>query len=529
MIPKRALLSVSDKAGLPELAAALATAGCELVSTGGTRRVLEEAGLPVTDIQSVSGNPEAFGGRMKTISFAVESALLFDRERDAEEAASLDITAIDLVVCNLYPFVQTWSSGVRGGDLVEQIDIGGPTMVRAAAKNHRWVAVVVDPGDYDLLTEVLRTGEGISAELRRDLARKAFHHTADYDAAIATALDEEDGIHSLRLAYEGGAALRYGENWHQEARIYRQRGASHSLADMEVLGGKALSYNNLVDIQAAMECVRDLGGSSTAIIKHTNPCGLASGTDQAAVLAAAWDGDPVSAFGSVIAFDQPVDEPTLRFLDLHQDKIRDRKFVEAVIAPDFTPAAVDYLKRNENLRIIRFDPRAVQEQHTLQPVLGALLVQDADSHLWDQLEWVTSAAPEFADEALCAFGYKAVRQVKSNAIVVVRRRTDGILQLLGMGAGQPNRIDASRLAVGHARDNLARELDSEEGIRAELGRCLLVSDAFFPFPDNVQLAAESGIFAVIQPGGSIRDKRVIAVAHRLGVAMAFTGVRHFRH
>ncbi len=531
---RRALLSVSDKTGIVELGQALHAVGCEIVSTGGTARVLTEAGLPVTDIQSVSGNPEAFGGRMKTISFAVESALLFHRERDAAEAEALGITPIDLVACNLYPFERTWKAGGDMDALVENIDIGGPTMLRAAAKNVHAVAAVCDPADYPAVIAELEAHDGATTlETRLRLMRKVYDHTADYDAAISMAMAEQAGERCIRLAYDSPVPLRYGENSHQQAAFYRQRGVEHSMHDLEILGGKALSYNNIVDTHAALEAAAGLAPGGIAIIKHTNPCGLAVGPDQAATFAAAWAGDPLSSFGSVIAFNTPLELEAARFLNLHADKVRQRKFVEVIAAPDFGDGVVEYLRRNKNLRIVRYTPEQLTQPEACRMVPGGLLVQDADTEDLGELKPVTRLE-KLIDAELLRFGVQAVRQVKSNAIVVVRRRDDGVLQLLGMGAGQPNRVNSTRLSIERARLNLELEaklleLDPVQHIQRELGRAYLVSDAFFPFPDNVEVAADAGIRHLFQPGGSIRDKAVIRRCDELGLSMVFTGLRHFKH
>jgi len=402
-------------------------------------------------------------------------------------------------------------------------------MIRAAAKNHRWVAVVTDPADYPGLVEELGSNDGaLGAETRARLMRKAFNRTADYDAAIATTLDERHGAPSLRLAFDTPQTMRYGENSHQEAVLLRERGAPESLCDMEVLGGKALSFNNMADIQAALDAVKDLTGPGCSIIKHQNPCGLAMGDDLAAVFSAAWDGDPLSSFGSVIAFNRPLPLDAARFLALDAEKKRDRKFVEVVSAPAFEPDALEYLKQNKNLRIVQFDPAHANRPMDVRLLAGAALLQDSDAALWDTLEVKTAAGPAEIDEELLAFGVLAVRQVKSNAIVLVRRRDDGMCQLLGIGAGQPNRVNSTQLALARARENLVREGDGEY-VAEELRSAYLVSDAFFPFPDNVELAAEAGVRTLFQPGGSIRDKAVVKRCDELGLVMVFTGTRHFKH
>ncbi len=532
---ERALISVSDKAGIIDLARTLVRHGCEIVSTGGTGRALVAAGIPVVDISTVTGNPEAFGGRMKTISFAIESAILFDRERDAAEAAALRIAPIDLVVCNLYPFREARDAAAPLADLVEQIDVGGPTMIRAAAKNYRFVTVVCRPDDYGALAAELDAGGGTtSLQTRERRMREAFHHTADYDAMIAQTLDERFGETSLRLAFRGGRSLRYGENAHQKAALLRAVDAEHSLRDLEVLGGKELSYNNIVDLHAAFEAVRDLEPAACAVIKHTNPCGLCQAVDARQAFELAWRSDPVSAFGSVVAFNVPIDVRIVEFLELDADDRARRKFVEVVAAPAMAANAVAYLRKNENLRIVVLDPTSLPRGTDVKILAGAALVQSSDLALWERLDVVSAVRPEEDLSVggplgrLIRFGMVAARQVKSNAIVVVGE-CDGALRLLGMGAGQPNRVVSTRLAVERAQATLAAEGLGEEEVRAALGRSVLVSDAFFPFPDSVEVAAAAGVKTFVQPGGSIRDKDVIARADDLGVSMIVTGTRHFRH
>ncbi|MCC7223715.1 MAG: bifunctional phosphoribosylaminoimidazolecarboxamide formyltransferase/IMP cyclohydrolase [Chitinophagales bacterium] len=537
----RALLSVSDKCGIIDLAKTLHQHGCELISTGGTAKVLLEAGLPVTDISAVTGNPEAFGGRMKTISFQIESALLFDRERDAAEAAALRIYPIDMVVCNLYPFKQVLDKEADFDTLVENIDIGGPTMVRAAAKNFKYVSTITDPADYAaIIAELDQYAGATTYALRRQLMRKAFNHTADYDAMIAVAMDAQDGVLSYRLGFSQGWALRYGENAHQKATLYRQNDATQSLFDIEILHGKALSFNNMLDIQAAIETVRRLPQYACAVVKHNNPCGVCQHpTDPTEALRLAWASDPISAFGSIVSFNGVVSLATAQFLRLDAPRA-ERKFVEVIVAPDFDADALAYLQQHKDLRLLRYPinqlPTAGGED--LRFLAGSLLRQDADAQLYDRLDNKTEKTFDLPnDEALIAFGLNALAQIKSNAIVVVRRVGDAF-QLLGMGTGQPNRLVATRLAIDKCRENLNREIANQgaenantalDTINRELGKCILLSDAFFPFEDNVELAAEQGIRFIVQPGGSIRDKHVIDTCNRLGIAMLFSGVRHFKH
>ncbi len=532
---RRALLSVFDKSGIVPLASRLLEHGYQLISTGGTAATLKAAALPITPIQQVSGNPESFGGRMKTISFAVEAAILFHRERDAAEARGLGIEPIDVVVCNLYPFRQAWEHGLSMEELMEKVDIGGPTMLRAAAKNHAFVAAICDPSDYPAIMRELDSNSGtISPETRRNLMRKAFNHTADYDSTIAVAMDQSAGRRSIRLAFGDPRPLRYGENSHQSAIFLRQKHQEHSMHDMELLGGKALSYNNIMDIHAATQTAAALPHQACVVVKHTNPCGIAVGPRQGILLKAAWEGDPVSAFGSVIAFNRGLRADSLLHLNLDAPEKRRRKFVEVVAAPAFDPDARAYLASNKNLRIVRYQPQQLLQPEIYQFLPGALLVQNRDGRLLEHLDWVTRSRPEQVDEELLGFGLLAVTQVKSNAIVVVRRREDSVMQLLGMGAGQPNRVDSVRLALERARKNLQLEQQADpaapaEHVALEMARSMLVSDAFFPFPDNVEQAAAAGIHILVQPGGSIRDRAVIRRCEQLGLSMAMTGLRHFKH
>jgi phosphoribosylaminoimidazolecarboxamide formyltransferase/IMP cyclohydrolase len=532
---RRALLSVSDKTNIQALAEALIAIGCEIISTGGTRKQLETAGIPTTEISTVTGNPEAFGGRMKTISFNIESALLFDRERDAAEAKALNIEPIDLVVCNLYPFKKVLDQGADFETLIENIDIGGPTMVRAAAKNFKSVAVVVDPTDYTELIGELNANKGaLSYNFRQRLMTKAFNHTADYDAMIAVAMDKELGMDSLRLNFSKGATLRYGENSHQTAKYYRENTEKPSLADMKVLHGKALSFNNILDINGALEAIKGSSKIACSVIKHSNPCGLAEGDNQKQALELAWAGDPVSAFGSIIAFNSPLKLETARFLELDNANKSLRKFVEVVIAPKIEADALEYLQLHKNLRVIEFDLNQLNYNTDYRFLNGSLLAQDTDDVLLDKMDSVTAIPFDVEGEkALVEFGLRAIRSIKSNSIVIVRKH-GGCLQMLGMGAGQPNRLIATKLAIEKSKENLHKELgtqsvSSEAYIERELGGAVLISDAFFPFEDNVELAAAEGIRKIVQPGGSIRDKHVFATCDTLGVSMLLTGIRHFKH
>ncbi|MDN5354774.1 MAG: phosphoribosylaminoimidazolecarboxamide formyltransferase / cyclohydrolase [Candidatus Cloacimonadota bacterium] len=528
---KRVLISVSDKTGIEEFAQALNDRGCEIISTGGTKKVLENADIMVTDIAQVTGNPEAFGGRMKTLSFQIESALLFDREQDAAEAAELGIKPIDMVICNLYPFAKAKQSGAELAELIENIDIGGPTMIRAAAKNFKYVTVVTDLDDYqDIIQEFKNNSGRISYNTRKNLMNKAFNHTADYDSMIATTMDEQSGILSWRAAYSKGKELRYGENPHQKGYLYKQQGVNGSLYDLQKLNGKEISFNNMVDIQAAIDSVKKLGKHACAVVKHTNPCGLAQAEEQAKALEAAWAGDPVSAFGSIVAFNSELQRQTVEFFHLDGKK-SEKKFVEVVIAPAFTDEALEYLQLHKNLRIVKYDPADAISKYDMKFLHGALLKQDVDDKLYEKLVWVTKRKFQL-DEELVKFGLIGMCQIKSNSIAIVRRDSHGSLQLLGMGAGQPNRVVSTRLAIQKCKENLAREHNGENleaYFKEQFSKCILVSDAFFPFPDSIEEAHQVGIEIIVQPGGSIRDKKVIKCCDELEVGMLFTGIRHFRH
>ncbi len=532
---KRALLSVSDKSGIVDLAKVLKYFDIELISTGGTKKALTDAGIEVTDISQVTKNPEAFGGRMKTISFNVESALLFDRERDSQEAQLLGIQPIDLVVCNLYPFDKVLAESADFDTLIENIDIGGPTMVRAAAKNFKYVTVLTKPQDYEMFTnEISASGGSTTYEFRKRMMTAAFNHTADYDALIAQTMDSESGNYSLRLAFEGGTILRYGENAHQNALMYRMKGKQNTYFDMKILHGKEISYNNILDISGAVNAVRELPGNACAVVKHSNPCGLSSGINQRKALEQAWQGDPISAFGSIIAFNTPLTRDTVEFFELNHANPAKRKFIEVVIAPRIEEDALQYLQLNKNLRVIEFDMTKMTFDFDLRFVDGVLLQQDTDRMLYEKLELVTSS--EFSKDKnrpLIEFGLNVVKNIKSNAICIVGQN-DSNFYLLGMGAGQPNRLISTELAISKAKAFIQADFneqlaDFETFYADKIKDVILISDAFFPFPDNVELAASQGIRTIVQPGGSIKDKAVIDTCNTLGINMIFTGIRHFRH
>lgn len=530
---KRSLLSVYDKTGIVKLAKVLKSHDCEIISTGGTRRKLESAGINVTGIENFTKHPEAFGGRMKTISFNIESSLLFDREKDREEAESLGIKPIDLVVCNFYPFPAKENETNNLDKLIENIDIGGPTMIRAAAKNFKYVSVLCNPDKYlDFSKEIQANAGKISYETRKKLMNRAFDYTADYDALIASTMNKLSKNKTIRMHFSGGKKLRYGENSHQTGRLYSDGKNKYSLMNMQILHGKKISFNNVSDIDSAVESVKQFKVTACAVVKHNNPCGLATGDNTKEVFKSAWYGDSVSAFGSVIAFNKQIDLDTVKFLNLkHKNRLK-RKFIEIIIAPDFTDAALNYLKFHKNLRIIKLDPYKIDYDYEYKFFNGILLEQDKDKKLYDKIEVVTQTKNKLANnQKLINFGLKAIKMIKSNAIAIVRKHQNGN-QLLGMGAGQPNRIVASQLAIAKARENLKKEYTGKkfaEYYKDEMSKTILISDAFFPFPDNVELAAENNIKTIVQPGGSIRDKKVIKRCNELNLCMVFTGLRHFKH
>ena len=509
----RALLSVYDKRGLVDLARGLQGLGVELLSTGGTRRRLEEEGLGVVPVADVTGFPEILGGRVKTLHPAIHGGILADRSRSAhaKELAEHGIAPIDLAVANLYPFRETAGDRDKADEeIIEMIDIGGPCMVRAAAKNYRGVLVVVDPDDYPQVLAALEEGEGEVPEgLRRRLAVKAFRHTQAYDAAIAEWLgaagEQGEALpRRLLLDLERSAELRYGENPHQRAALYRTQGGPGVFGGFQQLQGKELSYNNLLDADAARRVVASYEGPAVAILKHNNPCGVGRASTLAEAYGRALACDPVSAFGSVIAVNQAVDVDLARELT--------KLFVEVVIAPEFDDKALASMASKGNLRLLQaplFSARPDDATH--RAIDGGFLLQTHDAS-GDPADWTTPTRRSPTDDELRALemSWRVVRHVKSNAIVIA----DGDATL-GIGAGQMSRVDACRIAVEKAQGDLAGSAAA--------------SDAFFPFRDGLDVLAGAGVTAVIQPGGSKRDDEVVAAADEHGIAMVFTGRRHFRH
>lgn len=522
---RRALLSVFDKTGLVDFAKALSAAGVELVSTGGTAKTIAEAGLAVRDVSELTGFPEIMDGRVKTLHPSVHGALLGIRD-DAEHAKAMrdhHIEPIDLVVSNLYPFEEVRRSGAGYASIVENIDIGGPAMIRASAKNHAYVAIVTDPADYASVINALEMNLGsLSLDFRKKLAAKAFARTATYDAAISGWFAEELQIeHPTWRAFGGrlDQVMRYGENPHQNAGFYLSGDKRPGVATAKQLQGKQLSYNNINDTDAAFELVGEFDparSAAIAIIKHANPCGVAEGQTLKAAYAKALACDPVSAFGGIVAMN--------RILDAEAAEEIVKTFTEVIIAPDATDEAAAIVAAKKNLRLLVTgglpDPRAAGT--TVKSVAGGLLVQSRDNAVVDDLELkvVTKRAPTPAELADLKFAFRVAKHVKSNAIVYAR---DGAT--VGIGAGQMSRVDSSRIAARKALDAAGIA-----GLAAPLTKgSVVASDAFFPFADGLLSAIEAGATAVIQPGGSMRDDDVIAAADEHGIAMVFTGVRHFRH
>ena len=503
---RRALLSVTDKTGLVDFARGLHEHGVELLSTGGTAKVLREAGLPVKDVSEHTGFPEMLDGRVKTLHPKIHGGLLFRRDvpAHAEQAAAHGIEPIDLVVVNLYAFSATVArEGVTREEAIENIDIGGPSMLRSAAKNHAAVTVVCDPADYDIVSRELQARSGATTpELRARLAAKVFALTASYDRAIADYLGAGSGGAAFRCDLPLAAALRYGENPHQTAELYG-RFSDH----LEQLHGKELSYNNILDITAATDLIGEFAEPTVAILKHTNPCGVGSDAD----LRAAWDKafatDRQAPFGGIIIANRPVDEALAGAIA--------EIFSEVIIAPDFAPSALAILQKKKNLRLMRLRGLPSPAPRDVRSVVGGLLVQDHDTGCEAVAagRMVTRRPPTEQEIRAMDFGWKVVKHVKSNAIVFA-----GPDRTLGIGAGQMSRVDSVRIAVWKA---------GEAGLPLE--GSAVASDAFFPFPDGLLSAAAAGATAAVQPGGSVRDDEVIKAADERGLAMVFTGKRHFRH
>ena len=509
---KRALLSVSDKTGLLDFAQGLVRNGYEIISTGGTKKALEEAGLPVIGISEITGFPEIMDGRVKTLHPNVHGALLCvrDNEEHVKQIQDLGIDYIDLVCVNLYPFKETvLKPGVDHATIIENIDIGGPSMLRSASKNYRFIPVVCDPADYDtVLAEIEENGE-TKPETRERLAAKVFRHTARYDAMIADYLTKKTGEEfpeSMTITFDKVQDLRYGENPHQKAAFYKGMNPQYSLANAVQLHGKELSYNNIQDGNSAIEFLMVFSDTPAAVgLKHMNPCGVGIGSTINEAWDKAYEADPVSIFGGIVALNRPVDKELAEKLS--------KIFLEIIIAPAFDADALEILERKKNIRLMVLDT-------TLEPsnsmkytnVSDGLLVQDMDTHQVkaEDLKCVTNRKPTAEEIEQLLFGWKVVKHVKSNAIVLVKDN-----MTIGVGAGQMNRVGAAKIAIEQAGEKAKGSI--------------MASDAFFPMPDTVEEAAKAGVTAIIQPGGSIRDQDSIDACNKYGIAMVTTGVRHFKH
>ena len=509
----RALLSVSDKAGLLELGRGLVALGIELVSTGGTARALAEAGLPVVSVAAVTGYPEMMDGRVKTLHPAVHGGILARRDRpdDLKAIAAQNIQPIDLVVVNLYPFAKTAADPSTPFDgLVEEIDIGGPSMLRAAAKNFQHVLAVVDPGDYPRVVEQLRRADGPTVEFRLELMKKAFRHTAEYDGTIAETLDQvtTQGRSFIRRPAADRQPLRYGENPHQKG-WWVHGGAGNTLR-WTVHQGKELSFTNLLDLDAALRIALEFTEPVGVVIKHTNPCGVATGATLAEAYVAARDADPLSAFGGIVGLNAPLDEATARAIT--------STFIEAVIAPSLDESARPVLAAKTNLRVVTMQQDGLSVGEEVRSFLGGLLVQETDRVVEAAGPWPSSGSPKVVTRRsptpeewiALRFAWRVCAHVKSNAVIFT-----GTDRTLSVGAGQMSRVDAVKVAVLKAAGKLRGSVAA--------------SDAFFPFPDGLEAIAAAGATAVVQPGGSVKDADVIAAADECGLAMVFTGRRHFRH
>ncbi len=515
---KRALLSVSDKTGLIDFARALHEQGVELLSTGGTARAIREAGLPVIEVADYTGFPEMLDGRVKTLHPKIHGGILGRRDLPEHVAAMKrnNIGNIDLVCVNLYPFVETVSKpGCTLEDAIENIDIGGPAMVRSAAKNHAFVTIVTDPADYAVVIAEMKAGGGaVSDATRFSLAIKAFEHTAAYDGAIANhfgrLVEQSEFPRTINLQFRKAQGMRYGENPHQNAAFYVEAGSREaSIATARQLQGKELSYNNIGDADAALECVKQFAEApACVIVKHANPCGVAYGSSLLEAYDRAYQTDPESAFGGIIAFNGELDAETMK-------TIVERQFVEVIIAPRVAAAAVEIAAAKKNVRVLECGqwPSEPAKRLDYKRVTGGLLVQDADLALYDALKVVTRRAPTEQEMADLLFAWRVAKFVKSNAIVYAKDK-----MTIGVGAGQMSRVNSARIAAIKAE---------HAGLVVE--GSVMASDAFFPFRDGIDQAAAAGIKAVIQPGGSMRDEEVIAAADAHGMAMVFTGMRHFRH
>ncbi|MFD2706884.1 bifunctional phosphoribosylaminoimidazolecarboxamide formyltransferase/IMP cyclohydrolase [Salibacterium lacus] len=510
---KRALISVSNKEGILPFAKQLEAAGVEIISTGGTSRVLKEGGVDVIGISDVTGFPEILDGRVKTLHPYIHSGLLAmrDNEEHQKQLEEHQITPIDLVVVNLYPFKETIEKpDTSFEEAIENIDIGGPGMLRAAAKNHKYVTVVTDPGDYDWILEDVKENGDIPAETKAGLAAKVFRHTASYDSLVANYLTDHTGEQypeTFTVTYEKKQDLRYGENPHQQAAFYREPiGPMSSVANAIQLHGKELSYNNINDAEAALDIIKEFSQPAAVAVKHMNPCGVGIGASITEAYEKAYDSDPVSIFGGITAFNREVDEETAK----HLKEI----FLEIIIAPSFSQEALDVLTQKKNIRLLKIamEEETPRERSQITSIHGGALIQDEDrkGFLDADIKVVTDRDPTENEWQDLKLAWKVVKHVKSNAILLAKDQ-----QTVGVGAGQMNRVGSAEIAAAQA---------GEKAEGSAMG-----SDAFFPMKDTVETAGEAGVSAIIQPGGSIRDEESIEKANELGIAMVFTGMRHFKH
>ena len=509
---KRALVSVSDKTNLVEFVSGLVELGYEIISTGGTKKALEAAGISTIGISDVTGFPEIMDGRVKTLHPNVHGALLCvrDNPEHVKQINELDIQYIDLVCVNLYPFKETvLKPGVSHEEIIENIDIGGPSMLRSASKNYRYIPVICDPNDYDTVLNELRGHGETSLETREKLAAKVFRHTASYDTMIASYLTEKTGEkypEKFTLTFDKVQDLRYGENPHQSAAFYKGMNPQYSLANAKQLHGKELSYNNIQDGNAAIEILKDFEGQPAVVgVKHMNPCGVGIGDTIEEAWDKAYEADPVSIFGGIVAFNEPINNAIAEKLS--------KIFLEIIIAPAYVEDAFEILSKKKNIRLLQLDTTlSVNAKYKVTNVNDGLLVQDIDDHqiTEEDLRCVTNRKPTEEEIKQLLFAWKVVKHVKSNAIVLVKDN-----MTIGVGAGQMNRVGAAKIAIEQAQEKAKGSVMS--------------SDAFFPMPDTVEEAVKAGVTAIIQPGGSIKDQLSIDVCNEHGIAMVFTGVRHFKH
>jgi len=506
--PKRALISVSDKTGIVELAQELHSFGVEIISTGGTAKAISEAGIPVVGISDYTGFPEIMDGRVKTLNPLVHGGILGLRDKHAEIAQQQNIKWIDLVICNLYPFAETiQKEGVEEEDVIENIDIGGPSMIRSAAKNIGWVGVIVNPNDYKTILQEIKEQNGITYATRKRLSAKAFSHTAQYDTFIANHFKQEKYPEELTFTYKKSYDLRYGENPHQSACVYKDSlDKSPNILNAEILQGKKLSYNNLGDAQGALDVVMEFETPAVSVIKHANPCGVATGGDNITeIFTRAYEADSLSAFGGVVAINRTCTKEIAEYLD--------KVFAEIVLAPKFENEALEIFAKKKNLRILKLGSiPELKERQTIKQINGGLLIQDNDTKTIakEDLKFVTDKKPSETDLDTMLFAWKVLKYVKSNGILIARDNTT-----LGIGTGQVSRVDAVDIAISKTGDRISGSI--------------LASDAFFPFRDSIDKIAESGIKTIIQPGGSVKDEDVIKACNEHGIAMIFTGNRCFRH